>query len=394
MAKFEDKTGKRYGKLTVISRAENDKYGRARWRCKCDCGNEIVVDAGHLNQGNTKSCGCQNKFYTNNPQRTHGMTHTPEYTAWCDMKTRCYNPNSNRYKQYGGRGIKVCDRWLHSFENFFKDMGARPSNEYSLDRIDVDGNYEPNNCRWATEQQQANNKTTNRFLAYNNEEHTVSEWARIIGISPKLMQERISNGWTVEKCITYGKPKNNVLKARKSRRKTELVIHTYDDFKDEIIDVSELNSRSKNLIGERFGKLTVVALTKPIFSGKQKKLCWLCKCDCGNYHIARGDSLKNGHNTSCGCGSGRAEKSKTHGFSQRPEYRVWTNIKQWCNNPNHKRYYQYGGVGIKVCEEWENSFEQFLKDVGEKPLPYSEYKLSRHDLDGDFNKDNCYWTRK
>lgn len=154
--KARDLTGMRFGRLVVTELAPSMVVsGRSRrhWRCSCDCGEVVTVIALALISGGTKSCGC----FRLDRITTHGMTGTPEYRSWRSMLQRCMNVSSNRYMNYGGRGISVCDRWM-DFANFFSDMGSRPSLDYSLDRIDNDGNYEPGNCRWATRSEQQRNK--------------------------------------------------------------------------------------------------------------------------------------------------------------------------------------------------------------------------------------------
>jgi len=165
---LRDLTGKRFGRLTVIERGENGRRGQRRWRCLCDCGRETIVTGGNLRSGGTKTCGCMEGVLK------HGATRgsrSAEYRAWLAMKHRCLNPNLLHFKNYGGRGITVCDRWLHHqddgvhpFLNFLADMGPRPEGRtgkmptFSLDRIDNDGNYEPSNCRWATTKEQMTNR--------------------------------------------------------------------------------------------------------------------------------------------------------------------------------------------------------------------------------------------
>lgn len=167
--KLIDLTGKTFGRLTVIERAESTKHGAARWRCKCDCGNEKIVIGDELRKGNTKSCGCYAKEtaketalkYISGKNKTHGKTGTLIYKEWSGMKRRCFNAHDKSFCNYGGRGITVCDRWRDSFEAFYDDVSILPhfgEKGYSLDRIDNDGNYEPNNIRWATAKQQANNR--------------------------------------------------------------------------------------------------------------------------------------------------------------------------------------------------------------------------------------------
>lgn len=130
------------------------------------------------------------------------MHKTPEHAAWRHMKDRCYNPKSQRYDRYGARGIQVCERWLNSFENFFADLGLRPSAEHSLERIDNDKDYEPSNCKWGTKDEQNSNKSNSRFLVYLGIKKTVAQWAKEVGIGPKTLELRLKAGWTVEESLT------------------------------------------------------------------------------------------------------------------------------------------------------------------------------------------------
>lgn len=194
-----DLTGQRFGRLTVLERAEKRKNGMAFWICLCDCGNTTQpIRTADLKNGKTKSCGClRNKA-------KHGMSYSRIYQIWVDLKSRCFNQNHKSFKHYGGRGITVCDEWRNSFEAFYEwALSHGYSDGLTIDRIDVDGNYCPANCRWATYKMQENNTRRNRYLTYNGKTQTMKQWAEEFNINYVTLSSRINTlHWTVEKALT------------------------------------------------------------------------------------------------------------------------------------------------------------------------------------------------
>ncbi len=193
---LKNRVGERYGRLVIIRQAESyispGGSWQTVWECKCDCGKIKNVRKCALINGLTNSCGCLNA----ERRTTHGQSRTAIYERWLDMTRRCNNPSAHNYKHYGARGIKVCKRWK-KFENFLRDMGLPPSSRHSIDRINNDGDYEPENCRWATQKQQTRNTRKNVFLVWNGERRCVAEWAEILKINPRTIYSRIRYGFPV-----------------------------------------------------------------------------------------------------------------------------------------------------------------------------------------------------
>jgi hypothetical protein len=202
----KDITGVVFGKLTALKfvgyRQALGGERHREWLCRCECGTEVLIAQRHLRGGNTKSCGCW-LTVRNKLRATHNASKTPEFKTWVAMRHRCEYPRNKMYQDYGGRGIRVCDRW-QSFDAFLADMGPRPSPEHSLDRIDNDGNYEPENCRWTTSLVQANNKRNNIRVTFNGETRTVGEWGQRIGVAGDTIKKRIRAGWPLEEALTRG----------------------------------------------------------------------------------------------------------------------------------------------------------------------------------------------
>jgi hypothetical protein len=203
MGKFVDLSGQKFGKLTVVKRATfNNSEGKPMWDCVCDCNpNEHIFCYGsNLKTGKIVSCGCQ-KIENCKSRSTHNMSQTTTYKIWKSMKRRCHNPQATNYKDYGARGIAVCDRWFNSFENFLADMGERPSKEYSIERKDGNKNYEPDNCIWATSTEQNRNKKNNFNLTLNGETKCVAEWAEITGLDRNTIVKRKKHGQSDEEAL-------------------------------------------------------------------------------------------------------------------------------------------------------------------------------------------------
>jgi hypothetical protein len=204
MNRKELKPGERYGRWTVIS----DEYHKGKYlcvKCHCDCGKNSEVFVSALLNGRSKSCGCLHSEIMHNVKAhyKHGFAHKERlYNEWKSMKQRCYNQNTNRYYRYGGRGVTVCKEWMDSYiafrewaiNNGYDDM-------LTIDRIDVNGNYCPENCRWVSIATQNRNKSNNVWIEFNGERHVVADWAKIKGLSIKLLEGRLYDGWSVERAL-------------------------------------------------------------------------------------------------------------------------------------------------------------------------------------------------
>ncbi len=206
-----DLEGKRIGKLKVIKRIENSKNGQSRWLCECECGNEKIISSGMVSDKRAKMCcnecmGKRKYIHVNGKlYYMHGMKNTPLYKIWASMKIRCQNKCANRYERYGGRGITICHEWTNEngFMNFYNwAIKNGYKDGLSLDRINVNGNYEPSNCRWITMKEQQNNKSNNHLLTYNGKTQTISQWEEETGIKYATIYARLKYGWSVERALT------------------------------------------------------------------------------------------------------------------------------------------------------------------------------------------------
>jgi hypothetical protein len=206
MGRFIDLTGQKFGRLTVQELSGRDNYRQIMWNCACDCGNTKRIKGSSLRSGATKSCGCYNREQSKKANITHGQlkdrSMSSVYSRWHGMIQRCSNPKCKAYKHYGGRGIKVCPRWLESFENFYEDMGDHPLG-MSLDRKDNDGDYCKENCRWATQVEQRSNMRSNVWIDYKGETKTRTQWAHRLGMSVETLRGRLNRlGWSIERALT------------------------------------------------------------------------------------------------------------------------------------------------------------------------------------------------
>lgn len=224
-ARVHDLTGNRYGKLTVLSYAGHTSDGKSKWLCKCDCGKEKVARAASLVAGTTKSCGClyyetrkiaiskitekKSHFYK------HGMSKSRINNIYRRIKERCYNRNNPAFSYYGKRGITMCPEWKDDFMAFYKwSIENGYTHEMTIDRIDTNKGYSPDNCRWTTMTVQQNNRTNNVRVSYNGQEHTLSEWADIVGITKSTIYHRYERKWPVDKML------NTPQQTQYNRRKT------------------------------------------------------------------------------------------------------------------------------------------------------------------------------
>lgn len=206
MGKRIDLIGKRFGKLTVIEKAPN-KGVKTRWLCSCDCGNTTIAHTNSLMRGHSKSCGCLISEILRERDTSHGMYGTRLYRVWNNMKIRCYNKKNHAYARYGGRGITVCTEWL-DFKNFYDwamKNGYKEDADYgdcTIDRIDNNGDYCPENCRWISMKQQQRNRGNNRLVTHNGETKTIADWSELLQIDSGVIRTRLYRGWDENRALT------------------------------------------------------------------------------------------------------------------------------------------------------------------------------------------------
>lgn len=206
--KFRNLIGCVFGKITVVDFADSIKNSDGKsvrmWKCQCECGTVKNIRSCNLQRGGSLSCGCVAREKSRQ-RATHGYARggkTPrEYWVWVSMHQRCENENNKSFRNYGGRGIKVCERW-ESFGEFMNDMGYRPSSRHTIERIDNDGHYSPDNCRWATRHDQSRNTRQNHLIAFNGTTQCLADWAYQLGMSFNTLEKRLRDGWTEEDALT------------------------------------------------------------------------------------------------------------------------------------------------------------------------------------------------
>jgi hypothetical protein len=211
MTKLIDVVGQKFGRYLVIAKSnKRTKANKQMVFCKCDCGTEREVVVNNLRSGLTTSCGCWKDEKTGARMKKHGFSKNNMYYRYRAMIRRCYDPLHKEFHNYGGRGIKVCDRWLNSVENYMEDMGEAPFYMASIDRIDNDGDYFKENCHWATKKEQSINRRTTKMIEFNGESLCLADWARKLGFDKQVVQKRLKRGWTVEEAIKS--PKGTIIR--------------------------------------------------------------------------------------------------------------------------------------------------------------------------------------
>lgn len=395
---LKDLTGQRFGKLLVIARAPSTSYGATRWKARCDlpCGSETFVFSTALTFGRTKSCGRHSGTHGQSGGR--GSKPSGAYRSWCEMFQRCTNSNREKYADYGGRGIIVCERWC-VFENFYADMGDRPAG-MSLEREKLNGNYEPGNCRWATTREQSRNRRST-VVTFDNVQEIVGRFeygetqvsiAKRFGIAAGYIGKIIHGDVWPEISRPY--------LANWKRPTSALTGPLVDAAKEHAALLIKSKSGSSyqhpaglrktpELVGHRFGLLVVLNRAANDIHGNAR---WVARCSCprATEKIVLSRNLVRGRSTSCGCMLTRLTHGQCggHGRKASGAHVSWNHMIQRCTNPNWSGYTNYGGRGICVCAQW-TKFENFYADMGDRPPGMS---LEREIVDGNYDPGNCRWS--
>lgn len=204
MSRKPNLIGRVFERLTVINELQiRDKHGKVWWNCICQCGSQKTVETSKLIGGYVRSCGCLKVDTHKEIFVTHGDSKSVEYSIWLAIKKRCYDVSQNGYKDYGGRGIKVCERWINCYENFLMDMGRRPSKDYSIERKDNDKDYEPMNCKWAIRKEQNRNSRKCVIIEYKGEKRIMKEWAEVFGLGYVMFATNIRRGHSIDWILNF-----------------------------------------------------------------------------------------------------------------------------------------------------------------------------------------------
>ncbi len=321
--------------------------------------------------------------------------HTRTLDSWRAMVSRCTNPRNSSYANYGGRGVKVCSQWLgaNGFNQFLADMGQRPKG-MTLDRIDVNGDYCPANCRWATAVTQANNRQNTTVITFRDVVHGRGEWARLTGLTMNQLRGRQKAGYPVArvlypdtlrglspmmlKLVDTGAPvavKIGVATADDKQTMTELTAL--------MTPSATMMKRGLDLTGKMFGKLTVMRRV----ANHGTRTAWLCRCTCGKEVEVLTCNLMSGNSTSCGC-----QRRPKHVVKRdKRTYASWLAMISRCTCTGNADYARYGGRGIKVCDRWtgKDGYAHFLADMGKRP---AKMNLDRTDVNSDYTPSNCRWA--
>ena len=292
------------------------------------------------------------------------------WTAWQKMVQRCCDLNCPEYKNYGGRGISVCEQWINSKEQFVLDVGLPPTLKHSLERIDVDGNYEPSNCRWATSVEQQYNKRNSNWevIIFNRDSklpvEAYTDYKNIPDISNTIDSSHLPPIF-----------KDVIGAVKLLRCDEELVVYA-------VLKKDRISPQDK------IYNLTAIRPIRCL--RKRNSLVWEWKCDCGKTTVVRTDTILDGNTKSCGCL--QLKTATTHGQHRSKCYRSWEYMKAKCYNKNNESYPGFGGKGISVCIDWLNSFEAFYADMGPPPIGAQILKLKPNC--NTFNRHNCFWSNK
>jgi hypothetical protein len=252
-----DITGERYGRLTVLKYSHTEE-GKAMWFCACECGEKTIIQGNLLRNGHTKSCGCLRLEILEATRTSHGLCNKEPrlYEIWNGIKARCNRKNHRAYEDYGGRGIKVCPEWNNDFKDFCEwAMKNGYEEDLSIDRIEVNGDYEPSNCRWTTVQEQSRNRRSNVKIEINGEIKTITEWSEISGISYSTLRNRWKKGWPTDQLFTPVKKNKWNIRRKENSNDTQSVTNLIEQIEAKISNVNVTNEKERNVLKEILNEL-------------------------------------------------------------------------------------------------------------------------------------------